>query len=293
MIYSMENEFLKVEVNDSGAELWNIFDKKNGGIPRLWQGEKAWNERSPLLFPYIGCLKDGKFIEEGVVYEGAPHGFAKTMTHCLVSQEADRLVFSLTSKEDTLKQYPWPFELRTEYRIEGSQVYWVAQVKNTGDKKMPFGIGIHTGYMCPFEDGYKPDDYVIRFEKKENAVHLRHNDNGNLTGEEIPFLTDSDVLTLDNPQFPNSFMLGNVKSDYIQIEEIPTGRYSRVYLKGAPVVAFWAQPGIAGYVCIQPWYSAPDAADSDNSLFSKRAVQIAKPGETKEYVQVIELGNLS
>ena len=50
MIYSMENEFLKVEVNDSGAELWNIFDKQNGGIPRLWQGEKVWNERSPLLF---------------------------------------------------------------------------------------------------------------------------------------------------------------------------------------------------------------------------------------------------
>lgn len=133
---------------------------------------------------------------------------------------------------------------------------------------------------------------MLRFEKKENAVHLRHNGNGNLTGEEVPFLNGEDVLTLDHEQFPNSFMLGNVASDYIQIEELPTGRYSRVYLNGAPVVAFWAQPGSADYVCIQPWYGAPDSADSDYSLFSKRAAQKAEPGETKEYSQTIEIGTL-
>lgn len=292
MIYSIENDFLKVEVNDNGAELWNIFDKQNGGMPRLWQGEKVWNERSPLLFPYIGCLKDGRFIEGDVTYEGAPHGFAKNMKHQLKVQEADRLVFVLASSEETLKKYPWKFELETEYRVDGNQVIWTARVTNTDEKKMPFGIGIHTGYMCPFDESHSAYDYVIRFAEKENAVHLRHNENGNLTGEEIPFLQNEDVLTLDHPQLPGSFMLGNVKSDYIQIEETATGRYSRVYLKGAPVVAFWSQPNNAEYVCIQPWYSAPDRADSDNHLWSKRAVQTAEPGETREYSQVIELGTL-
>lgn len=290
MIYAIENDYLKVEVNDEGAELWNIFDKKDGGAPRLWQGEKVWNERSPLLFPYIGCLRDGKFVEDGETYEGAPHGFAKTRTHQLKTQEADRVVFTLQSDEDTLKKYPWAFELETEYKAEGNRVIWTARVKNTGDKKMPFGIGIHTGYMCPFDDSHTAADYVLRFEKKENAVHLRHNSNGNLTGEEVLFLENEDVLTLDNEQFPNSFMLGNVTSEYVQIEEVATGRYSRIYLKGAPVVACWAQPGNANYVCIQPWYSAPDSAETDYALWSKRAIQTAEPGETKVYSQEIEIG---
>ncbi|MCI7380581.1 MAG: hypothetical protein SPI21_02115 [Hungatella hathewayi] len=292
MIYSMENDFLKVEVNDQGAELWNIFDKKDGGRPRLWQGEKVWNERSPLLFPYIGCLRDGKFIEDGITYEGAPHGFAKTVVHQLKEQADDHLVFVIRADENTLKQYPWSFEMETEYRISDNRVTWTARITNTGESKMPFSIGIHTGYMCPFDSKYTASDYVLRFEKKENAVHLRHNGNGNLTGEEVPFLNGEDVLTLDHEQFPNSFMLGNVASDYIQIEELPTGRYSRVYLNGAPVVAFWAQPGSADYVCIQPWYGAPDSAESDYSLFSKRAAQKAEPGETKEYSQTIEIGTL-
>ena len=99
-------------------------------------------------------------------------------------------------------------------------------------------------------------------------------------------------MTLDYEQFPQSFILSNVHSRYIQIEEIPTGRYVRMYPEGAPEMALWSQPDRASYVCIQPWYSAPDSADSDHSLWHKKDIQILKAGESRDYQQIIETGKL-
>lgn len=293
MIYSIENEFFKLDARDEGAELWNISDKKNNGKAIVWQGDPdVWNEHSPILFPYCGGLRDGKFIEDGVTYTGSPHGFGKTSVHKVKEVTDHSITFLLESDEMTKSIYPWDFTLETEYRLEGNQVFCIFRVHNADQKDMPFSLGFHTGYCCPFSPEYKPRDYRIRFEKKESPIHLEHNENGNLSGREEEFFHDSDVLTLDHRQFPQSFILTNIKSDYIQIEEIPTGRYVRMYPNGVPNLAFWSQPDRAGYVCIQPWYGAPDSCDSDYNLWHKKDIQVLKAGETGEYRQVMEAGVL-
>ena len=54
MIYAIENEFLKVEVEDTGAQLKSIFFKETA-VEVLWQGdEKYWKGRAYNLFPVVG-----------------------------------------------------------------------------------------------------------------------------------------------------------------------------------------------------------------------------------------------
>ena len=52
-MYSIENQYLKIEVSSLGAELQSIFDKEMKQEV-LWQGDKKyWGRRAPVLFPNV------------------------------------------------------------------------------------------------------------------------------------------------------------------------------------------------------------------------------------------------
>ena len=61
MLYTIENEKLKVSISDKGAELQNII-LKSDGTEYLWQGdERFWSGRAYNLFPICGRLTDGRY----------------------------------------------------------------------------------------------------------------------------------------------------------------------------------------------------------------------------------------
>ncbi|NMA65127.1 MAG: aldose 1-epimerase family protein, partial [Clostridiaceae bacterium] len=75
MVYTIENDRLKLQINSLGAELWSIVDKKDG-TEYLWQGNKdLWERRAPTLFPHCGRLKNDKYIYENKTYKSELHGF--------------------------------------------------------------------------------------------------------------------------------------------------------------------------------------------------------------------------
>ena len=81
MIYTLENENLKLSVNSLGAEMYAL-EHKPDGAPLLWNGDKAvWPRRAPVLFPYAGKIKDGKVRIEGAEYPAPQHGFARDLEH--------------------------------------------------------------------------------------------------------------------------------------------------------------------------------------------------------------------
>jgi len=55
MIYTLKNDFLKVEIADMGAELMSVRSKD--GCEYLWQGDdRYWASRAPWMFPVCGRL---------------------------------------------------------------------------------------------------------------------------------------------------------------------------------------------------------------------------------------------
>ena len=61
MIYTIENENIRVSAETQGAQLKSIF-LKSSGTECLWQGNPdIWYGRAPILFPVIGQLLDGKY----------------------------------------------------------------------------------------------------------------------------------------------------------------------------------------------------------------------------------------
>ena len=95
----LENEKLEITVNIHGAELSSIREKKND-TQYLWNADpKYWNRSSPVLFPFVGGVKDKVYRHEGVEYPMNQHGFARDMDFDLLSQTENEVWFALDATE--------------------------------------------------------------------------------------------------------------------------------------------------------------------------------------------------
>ena len=75
----LENEALKVTINSFGAELASIRGKETD-TEYLWNADaKFWKRSAPVLFPFVGSLKNKEYHYEGKTYSMGQHGFARDM----------------------------------------------------------------------------------------------------------------------------------------------------------------------------------------------------------------------
>ncbi len=155
MIYTMENDLLKVSVTTWGAQVCSVV-RKCDGVEHIWQADKeVWGYHGPILFPYTGHLKDEKMRCKGQIYEGRPHGIARTREHTFVRQSDHEIVLELTDSPETLALWPYRFRLESRFILEGDRLTHRLTVENRDEEKMPFGIGYHPAFALPFDAAHQ------------------------------------------------------------------------------------------------------------------------------------------
>ncbi|MFI3175411.1 MAG: aldose 1-epimerase family protein [Bacillota bacterium] len=283
MIYTIKNEFLSVDINDAGAELFSIKDKD--GTEYLWQGDDTyWARRSPTLFPFVGRLTDGAYTLHGKKYEMDIHGFLKQSLFALVSQKEDAITFSLKDNESTLAQYPFSFEFLLSYTLKGAKLDVDFAVKNLSSDTMYFGIGAHPGFCVPLEEGLPFTSYFLEFGAKAEAVRMGVGDTCFLNGADEPFpLVDGVKIPLTHELFDrDAVVLKNVdRSLSLKSESGKKGLCVRY--PDMPYMGIWSKPHTdAPYVCIEPWVSLPSAEGEIAELSTKAdLVSLAASGTYK------------
>ena len=107
---------VEIEVLNDGAELVSL---KVNGKEQMWdRNPEYWAKTSPVLFPFIGTIKDGYYSYNGKEYAmDTRHGFARDMQFNLSNKGEDFLEFLLSSSTETLKKYPFEFEFYIEVSI--------------------------------------------------------------------------------------------------------------------------------------------------------------------------------
>ena len=128
--HKLENELIAIEVEEHGAELKSLV-RKNTGKEYMWKADpKFWGRTSPVLFPFVGAVKEKQFRTKGQTYTMGQHGFARDMDFTLDSKTEDTLWFVLQSNEETMEKYPYAFTLRIGYHIEGNklEVLWQVEI---------------------------------------------------------------------------------------------------------------------------------------------------------------------
>lgn len=112
LMETLNNEYLTIQVRSFGAELTSIVNNETGK-EYLWQGDAAfWKRQSPVLFPIVGSLWNGEYRNNNIIYKMFQHGFARDNNFELISSTSDEVYYSFKSNEETIKIFPFPFELQ-------------------------------------------------------------------------------------------------------------------------------------------------------------------------------------
>ena len=280
MKYTIENEKLKISVNSLGAELCSVICKEDC-VEHIWEGDPAvWSGQAPILFPYTGRLKDGKYTLGGKVYEGSIHGFARNFEHTMIRCESNLLVMELKSNPETLALWPFPFRLESTFWLDDDTLHHSLRVKNTGDCPFNFGIGFHPGFAIPFDEKHTYGDYELRFDKMESPLCLGTTV-GSLSGYETYFLGKNiDSIAIDDQLFANdSHLMVGLHSTTLGVYEKDSNRAVVCDISNAPYNLIWSALGTPKFVCIEPWQSIPTAY---SNWEDKPAAACLAPGESYE-----------
>lgn len=250
---------LEIETSKKGAELISV---KLNGFEKMHDGESFWNRHSPVLFPIVGKLKDGKTSIEGKTYEMGQHGFARDMEF----EEIGENSYVLKSNEETLKKFPFNFELYISYEVKGNKVITKYKVINKSNKLMIFGLGGHPAYKCEYATG----KYRLEFHDVEDEIEIYQLQDGLVkeNSEKTSKFIKENRIFLDNKTFENdAIIMKNIKSRKVYLKTESKNVLSFEFEK-FPYLAIWSKPG-APFICIEPWFNTADKVNS-NGIFEEK-----------------------
>lgn len=282
MEYLLENEFLQAVVASQGAELVSVREKATGR-ELMWRGDAAvWGRHAPILFPYCGRLRGGSFTHRGVRYEGGQHGFARDMEHALVEKGEAHVSLCLEANVLTMEKFPFAFRLSSTYTLQGTSVVHRVQVENQSGEVMPFSLGYHPGFACPFDAAHGTQDYVLRFDAPQTPAVVEVDEATGLVtgGTHTLFENGTDIPLTDHLFDHDSICMTNLTARSLSLVEAGTGRGVSVDITGFPYVLVWSVKGPVQFVCIEPWHGLPDAANATGEWLEKPATVRLAPDES-------------
>lgn len=286
----IKNDRLTVKVAALGAELQSIQDSE--GREYLWQGGEKWPRRSPILFPIVCSVNDDTYTVDGKEYHLPRHGFARDTEFKLIAHGAHKVTFALHETEETLKVYPYKFNLGVSYRLNGNKIHVVWHVENTDNKEIHFQIGGHPAFLAP---GCQEDEElhgVISLDNKQPMKGLKSYIDGSHEMTEIDLEDVHDGLIQFNDAF---FANDSVKIHNCQTHQAcllnPDGSPAVTLDYKCPIIAFWSPyQKKAPFVCIEPWYGLGDPRGWKGTFKDKYCMNHLLPGASFMSEYTITIG---
>ncbi len=281
MIYTAENSDFTLGVKEMGAELTSLKSKKTG-FEFIWTGDTSvWYGQSPILFPIIGRLLDDKYRLNGKEYTMEKHGIVRKKPFKLIDKTEDSLTFSQTSDENSLKIYPYEFDLQVTFKLTDNGLSVTHKIINNSDTVMYYSFGAHPGFNCKIGD-------FLEFQEEESLLTERIDHESILVEEKFPVELDGKKLFLTETLFcDDALILSGYKSKYLTLKSDNHQREVKFNFD-SPVLGIWAKPN-APYVCIEPWWGINDNYDKKQDLSEKRGIMALNAKESKEFNWNIEI----
>lgn len=282
----LENEFLRVIIADAGAELISVWDK-TCGQERIWTGEpEVWNRHAPVLFPFVGKVKDGKYRIGGKEYAmKTQHGFARDMVFACTAETADSVTHCLSATDATRAVYPFEFRLTVCHRLlEGKTLSVEWKIENAGEEKMFYSIGGHPGFMPPA--GVPKEDCLISFPGKRELSYIFANPSGYIVTQKktLPLRGGFAAWQAD---IPDTWIFEDHQVQSVGIAKPDGTPYVTMHCESFPMLAVWANPK-GPFICLEPWFGRADDEDFTGEIDRKKGMQSLEAGAVSNIAYTIE-----
>ena len=211
------------------------------------------------------------------------HGFARDMEFTLVEKTENSATLSIQSNSETLKNYPFEFELQMHYSLINTTLEIAYSVINKSDNRIPFSIGAHPAFALPgnFED------YSLAFEVVEPLKYtLLENDLVSKQTEIIDINTN--IVPLTYKLFErDALIFKKLQSNSLSIVE-KEKPILKVHFEHFPSLGIWTKVD-APFICIEPWFGYSDTVESTGNLFEKEGVIVLEANDTFQAKFSIEI----
>lgn len=282
MDITLKNGEVSAKIISKGAELKSLVVN---GKELMWRADpQFWGKTSPLLFPMIGTLKDGKTLINGEEYRITKHGFARDMELVPEDISPNSAMFSLEQNETTKSMFPFDFRFTVRYTVKADGLTVTYRIRNNSENDMPFCIGAHPAFAC---DG-DMTDYRLEFPKLETAAVPNYNLETGLHEENVrrPLMNDETVLPLTHEMFYEDVCyFDKLRSRSVQLLG-KDNKGVRVDFPDFTSLGVW-QAKDAPFLCIEPWCGSADFDDCTGVFAEKRGIEILAPDTEKAFTYSI------
>lgn len=289
--YELKNDKLVVTFKTLGGELTSIKDQ--AGIEYLWQADpEFWAGQAPVLFPIVGSLAGNEQkLRNGKTTKMPRHGVIRKKEFIVEEQTQNSITFLIGSDEQTKEQFPFDFEVRIRYELDGCMIRNQYQVKNTGVEAMPYAIGGHPAFRCPLLEGEAYEDYNLVLGGDETADCLNVDPVTALIDptKRVRYLDQTNTLTLRHELFEDdAIIFDDLKERSLSYIHKSTGKGIRIDFAQMPFIGIWScfndQKAGAPFVALEPWHGMSARTDEavDGYFEDKIGVRILQPKEQQE-----------
>lgn len=278
MLHSIENKNLICTIEANGAEIRSLRNKVTGE-EYIWQIDNSiWGSSSPVLFPVIGKVKEGKIVFNNEEYLMPKHGIIRNNNQLIFNKTGiHKCALTLNNSEETLKQYPFKFSFSVEYVLTENRLNMIYHIENRDSVPMHFTCGGHTAYACPLRENTKLSDYVIEFPTRISLKANILGETGLLSHHTCQIECNKKELSLSDVLFDNDALIfTNIECDWVRLRRKNEKKGIVVRFTDYPHLALWSKP-FASYVCIEPWLGLPDGDDESIDLAQKPSYTTIEP----------------
>lgn len=271
MKITLKNSKISASIDSLGAELIRL-EKDNQNY--IWTvDETYWDKTSPILFPIVGRLNNDIYAIDDKTYQLPRHGFARNFEFEIENKTENSVVFVLKSNDETLKSYPFEFQLKLEYQLEENSLKMIYSVENKSNVIMPFSIGAHPAFAI----NNLFSNYSLQFNKTEPMLSYElEKEQFNNSFKEI--VSKNGTIDLNYTLFEkDALVFKHLKSDELTLLKNNKPILS-VQFYGFPYLGIWTKPN-APFLCIEPWCGLADNVLHDGNIYKKEGINLLNPKE--------------
>ncbi len=280
MLYTIQNQFLTLTVDDLGAQMMALTG--SDGTEYLWSGDPAfWRNRAPNLFPYVGRSTEDSCTIKGIRYPMTRHGFANRSVFTVGSRGEDRITFTLTDSPETRENYPWAFSFSVSYALTERTVEITYEVINRDREPIWFGLGGHPGFRVPLEAGRDFTDYALTFSRPCSPGRVELSEAYMISGRETSFtLVNGNTLPLRHDLFDHDAVILHHMDKTVTLSAKEGQHGVTLEIPRMNYLGIWHTPEKeAPFVCLEPWVSLPARQDVVEEFTQQGDLVSLLPGE--------------
>lgn len=279
----IENEFLKISINQMGGSLTSIFDKRINEELLYQKDERSWMGQDVVIFPVVGRLKKGSYVYDGNEYFMKNHGLIRYNKLDVIIHECDKVILGFKYNNDTLLVFPFKFYFEISYHLNNDSLEIEYRVVNLDNKVIYFNVGGHPGLKVnglENSNGYVFNDVFLEFNKEYKV-------NKYILNKEGCFISHQEEFILPKSINISKELIEKEKTliyDVLAIDEVILKSKDKEFIfdiSKARFLAVWTNPGFGDFLCIEPWWGLPDYDDCSRDISNKK--YITKLGKDLEY----------